>query len=848
MELDFKSFSLKLITFSLTLFYLVSCGGGGGKGGLSSSDPLDTESSISNTNFASGYSGTYNSTTASNWASNSEFDGILNTSTLSGRSTSQNPYEVMNVHKAYGYGLSGNGYYIHIEDDRIDQNHMEWANKTIQNHQTNYTTDINSHSSGNNWHGSAVASVALGAYNNNAKTDIMGVAYNSDLYYSDYDTLKPGYSDYAAHYAAALDGAPSTTAASNHSWGIVGTNIQTLINYKNSNNVSNAYTVATYLSAAGLSSSTSSASTWLNSLNTFQDNKGVITWALSNDSSHTEAHWLAGLPELVKSLNDAWITVGTVDISGAAGSETYTSVYSDCGSTAAYCLVTDSYNINSASYEDALSSGIDTDGSSSNYYTGGGLTGNSFGAPMVAGLVTLLQEAFPDLTPAQITDRLLATANNSLGVTNTSSTSFTNGVTHGYNSIYGHGIPDVYKALQPITSSMMGNSLLVGNNINKSKAYNLSSSGLNLDSSFGDALSLGLKNETAVFHDALYGSFKYNFSKSVNVKKHQKNKNIFKEPQRFTELNLKTNGNVKNKFVTTISEINNETFLDPQNGFYYSADFNDANIIVSNKMPLEYILGFYELEYDQISVDKNSFKIPFIEDAEDNFAYGTNIYSNKNTSVVLGYYNTINNNYDKQGIVSSINFLNKKSKNSLILGYVQEEDRFLNSEAYGAFNLTNQNQPTNFISKNYQRKLPYNSHILLSASYGFTNVNTNEDTLINKIGTIETSSFGINLSKKEFINKKDNLFLTISQPHRVESGTANISIPTGRDKLGNLYFKNKDISLDPSGRQIDFSLQYIFNFSKNHSINTKAQIATDYNHIQENDLQNSLSLTYNLSF
>ena len=34
----------------------------------------------------------------------------------------------------------------------------------------NYTTDINSHSSGNNWHGSAVASVALGAYNNNAKT------------------------------------------------------------------------------------------------------------------------------------------------------------------------------------------------------------------------------------------------------------------------------------------------------------------------------------------------------------------------------------------------------------------------------------------------------------------------------------------------------------------------------------------------------------------------------------------------------------------------------------------------------------------------------------------------------
>ena len=66
----------------------------------------------------------------------------------------------------------------------------------------------------------------------------MGVAYNADLHYSDYDTLKSGYSDYAAHYAAALDGAPSKTAASNHSYGVVGTNIQTVINYRDNNNVS----------------------------------------------------------------------------------------------------------------------------------------------------------------------------------------------------------------------------------------------------------------------------------------------------------------------------------------------------------------------------------------------------------------------------------------------------------------------------------------------------------------------------------------------------------------------------------------------------------------------------------
>ena len=98
------------------------------------------------------------------------------------------------------------------------------------------------------------------------------------------------------------------------------------------------------------------------------------------------------------------------------------------------------------------------------------------------------------------------------------------------------------------------------------------------------------------------------------------------------------------------------------------------------------------------------------------------------------------------------------------------------------------------------------------------------------------------------MNNKDKFSFTVSQPHRVEVGMANISIPTGRDKSGNLYYKNKNISLSPSGRQLDYSLDYIYNFSNNQSIKTKASISTDYYHIKDNDLRNSLSLMYNLSF
>ena len=832
----FKIKLIKIYLILLTTCFLASCGGGGG-GGQTSNCLYSCSNTTNNqgSSFSSAYTGaSYNASTASNFAALAEFEGVEGTS-----GSAQNVYEIMNVHKAYGYGLSGDGTTIHVQDNGFDPQHYEFSNhnspgdKTITYYQTNYTGDSSS-----SYHGNSVAAYALGLKNDNEF--LMGVAYDADLYYSDYDTLKSG-SDYAADWSDALDGSPSTTVASNNSYGIAA-DIETVKNYQNTYGLSDNTTIEAYLDAAGLYSTTSGVSDWIASLKSFQANKGVIVWALGNhvdDGWDTDkVHFLAALPELDSDLQDAWITAGTVDISGAAGSETYTKHFQHCGITADYCLVTDSYNIRmTKNYIDGVGS----------YYSSAGGAGNSFSAPMISGSVALLSEAFSSLSPKEIKARLLATADNTF-FTADATTTFSNGVQHGFNYMYGHGIPDLYKALQPITSSMLGNSILVGNDINNSIAYDLSGSGLSLGSSFGDSLSLGLENETGVFYDALYGTFNYDFSKSANKKNIQRNTSNFEEPKQFSEVSSKSIGNVKSNFVSSINVENNEKFLDPQNGFYYSVGVDDSNVIISNKMPLEYVLGFYELDNNTISRDKHAFKIPFIEDAENNYSFGTNIYNNGGTSVVLGYYNTDNNSYDKRAIVSSINFSNEDSKNSLILGYTEEEDRFLNSDAYGAFNINDKNNPTNFISKKYLKKLPSKSEILFSASYGFTNVNTNLDTLINKIGPIESSSFGINFTKMDILNNKDNLSFTISQPHRVEVGMANISIPIGRDKSGNLYYKNKDISLSPSGRQLDYSLDYIYNFSSNQSIKTKASISTDYNHIKDNDLQNSLSLLYNLSF
>ena len=826
---------IKSAPLILCLFFLISCGGGGG----------GSSSSVSSSHFQSGYSGSYSSSTENSWQGNGEFDGILYTGSVSGRTTTQNPYEVMKIHKAYGYGLSGNGYYIHIQDNRIDQNHMEWSGKTISNYQSNYTQDINSNSSGNNWHGAAVASVALGAYNNNSEDDIMGVAYNADLYYSDYDTLKSGVSDYSRDYALALDGSPSSTAASNHSYGVVGTNIQTVINYKNSNGLSNAATVAAYMNAAGLTSSTSNSQKWLDSLNSFQANKGVIVWALSNDTSHTEAHWMAGLPELDTSLQDAWITVGTVDIQGSAGNESYTSVYSDCGSTAAYCVVTDSYGVNFASYENSLISGIDEDGSSS-YYSAG--TGNSFGAPMISGSVTLLKEAFPNLTPAQITDRLLATSDNTF-FSRTASVNFGNGVYHGYNSEFGHGIPDVYKALQPITSSMLGESILVGESLNNRTAYDLASSYIHTPLVFGDSLSSHFSSKNAVFHDALYGNFNFNFGSSFSGNDYkQSSKQILDSHLNSYSINknyFDDNYSIQNGFISKNVSRGNLIELDT-NSFTNFISYNGIDGYTSLNMPIEVSTNFVSSDLSNSLIFSEGFNNPFIP--QNNFSFGTSITNNDN--LILSFYddshqNTVN---PTAGLVVTKSLINKDNTNSnIMIGYGSEKNGIIGANLSGAFE-QNQQTPTLYLSHSFEKKFNNKNSLSVISSIGRTQFNNSyNETLINEISPIISSSFGIAFN--HYINAKENMIIKFYQPHRLESGRANISVPQSHSLEGSLNYLNEDVNLSPSGRQFDLSLRYNKNILEDDLLLSFENITTtDQGHISSNEILNTSIVSINYNF
>ena len=95
----------------------------------------------------------------------------------------------------------------------------------------------------------------------------------------------------------------------------------------------------------------------------------------------------------------------------------------------------------------------------------------------------------------------------------------------------------------------------------------------------------------------------------------------------------------------------------------------------------------------------------------------------------------------------------------------------------------------------------------LISSIGRTQFNNSySETLINEISPIISSSFGIAFNHD--INTKEKIIIKFSQPHRLESGSANISVPQSNNLDGSLNYFNEDVNLSPSGRQFDLSLRY----------------------------------------
>lgn len=803
--------------------------------------------SITERALNSGTQLSYNSANAESRRSSQEFVNFNS----AGADSVQNPLEVINAHKAHGYGLDGSGENIMVMDSCMNTGHTDLSDTTFA---TYGSVDA---CNGGGYHGATVAGV-IAADAGDGNTGLVGVAPGVGITHADYgNTTNTGLADsafFAEKWALATTYAKNNNIiAQNNSWGPSDTPISTVLTNMSNNGTSAAVEVAADWRAGFFGANASdvdgdAVQTYVDALNGYQQN-GVVVFALSNTAALVDADVIAALPRLFPELDEAWITAVNVEIFGDTETATYTRKSAPCGQTAEYCLGADGWQIAGLAHN--------------NLYVGN-TSGTSFVAPMISGAVAILAEAFPNHTPEQLVDRLLASADNSW-FTPDGNTTFANGVVHGYNTEFGHGILDIYAALQPITSNSNVRSLRVysgQSNLNQ-PSNSLGRSVLRSSRSFGDGIYNALSGTNSFVYDDMNGGFTYDLSGHISQSKHvAKSINLSSELQSLSGKNLfaKTNeedqlysyelgsnkGTVKYSLTRGNASLPVQNFLNNKNTLLknlfdyetpYLSRFEDG-IGLSAYLETDQRTYFFGYNpkiaddpsdgsmlsgFDRLNVDRTHQPFPDFDISSNRVAASAAPLDDpklnalrRNGSFAFGFRQDFGDN-------SNIRF---------ITGLAEEDNGFLGLSGSGAFTLDGAETLTEFTGVNFASDISPNLSFGAVAIYANSKMFNRGHTILSGVDQAISNSFGLNLEGSN-IWGSDRLEISLAQPSRIQEGSMRVRVTNLADAEGNLTYRSELVSLEPSGRQIDLSIGYAREVSSDFVFSTKLSRTSQLNHVRD---------------
>ena len=386
--------------------------------------------------------------------------------------------------------------------------------------------------------------------------------------------------------------------------------------------------------------------------------------------------------------------------------------------------------------------------------------------------------------------------------------------------------------------------LYVSNNLNnQSGRLSLNQSGLVTSSSFGSAFAAGLSNEIGYFYDILNGGFRFNFS------------NLFHEtsPKHIDMINA------------LVADINRLSFsLDIDDTKNYSYAFSNVFGKVGNKEVGQ--LGF-SLEstsapirhFNQINNGSSfylaSFENPFTDNSKIGFGINAQ-YQFDDTAVLIGYHNNeirLSNNLEDINQVETfaISFTQQNDyfdNITILTGLMIEEDTLLDSKGSGALGFHGTNPHSLFAGVNFEKVISNDVSVKFVSTVGYSTLDTPVHSLIGEVSPITSSSFNLILNKYGVMHDKDRLSISIGQPNRVETGTMTFRIPELADSEGNLTYANREIDLNPSGRQLDFGIDYVTKLDNDLILGFKHTLSKDFNHIDSSALNNTVTFTAKIDF
>lgn len=792
---------------------------------------------------------TYDSSLAATFTGYQEYKNVAQYSSAS----TIHPYSLIGINYAYGMGLSGEGKIVAVQDTEwVTPIPDEFANTTITTSGTLYAGGPNS----TNYHGVHVAGTIAANFNDNSSTfvpdnstldytggtysgsypllnyGLMGVAYDSDLLLTDYNRTSGG--SYAAGWALNFDAAATASAiAINNSWALgacqSGNCVYTIdrfTDYQTTNGTSDTATLEARDNL--IATDADDWQTLIDAMATYQST-GVIVFASGNDETNDEPNVMAGLPVLVTELADAWLAVGNLDISGSTVTSSAITRYSnECGSAAEFCVYADGTNIWSTvgGYAGSIND--------ARYQV---YSGSSMAAPQVSGAIALLSQAFPNHTPAQLVDRILASANNDF-FTATGTTSFVNGVSHGYNAEFGHGIVNLEAALQPISSSSMIPANGGSSSIYRASRFSLGTSSVDLGYSFGDSLSNALHGQTAYFFDGLNGGFAFNAGNLINKPKWTSA--ILVAPAA-----LETVGDESLQFTLTAQS---DHRLPVDSSLAVTRKISDQSAIsIGEKInPQIWVLGLSESGSGKKIEQASEFMIPFVQASANGRYAGAETQLAGQRIALTSFSGTSQvNAVPSRGILIATTTEIGDSKVATFAGTTFETSGLLDSSINGAFAESSETV-TQFAGLAAKGSISSQWGFESMASLGFSRLDVEGSGMLQDIDRVTSSTWAFEAFRD--LDPLTSLHIGVSQPLRVESGQSRIELPLLYGSDGLLTSHTVDADLSPSGRQIDFKTGIKRDLGQAGELTAIGLFSKDAGHVSQSGLTPSALLKWSMPF
>lgn len=184
---------------------------------------------------------------------------------------------------------------------------------------------------------------------------------------------------------------------------------------------------------------------------------------------------------------------------------------------------------------------------------------------------------------------------------------------------------------------------------------------------------------------------------------------------------------------------------------------------------------------------------------------------------------------------------------SLSFSQTREAGAYLGTQSSGALSL-GANAGTTSVQLAAALMLAPKLALAAQASYGFTPANTGMYSLISEVTSVRTNAFSLALVASDQVKPGDRLSFALSQPMRTYSGQLVMDVMTGVDATGTAKRDRLLFSMVPTGRELRGELNYQTPLGKNATAGVTFLVRRDPNHISDAPTEKLLAMRYTKQF